>query len=200
MRESDWKRFAEVLSGVLDIYGKERSDSSIALWVRMLDRYELSEVEPALAEHLRTSRFAPTPADIIAILATHDGRPTADEAWSMIPRDEYASVIWTDEMSQAYAVAAPLLVAGDAIAARRAFIDRYTSAVESARRSGVLIKTWPSWGWDANGRQGAVDKALALGLIDHKKASYLLGFVPDQRPPALELPKLKSLGDEVDAI
>jgi len=42
-----------------------------------------------------------------------DGRPDADEAWAMMPQDELASVVWTDEMAKAWGIVMPLLEAGD---------------------------------------------------------------------------------------
>jgi hypothetical protein len=180
MDRHDHTRFVEVLNAVLDVYGKQRSDVAVALWWKLLERFSLAEVEEALAQHVGASKFAPTPADVITILTARDGRPTADEAWSMIPRDEQASVIWTDEMSKAYGIAAPLLGHGDQIAARRAFIDRYESEVAANRRNNVPVRSWPSWGWDAQGRAPALAKAVELGLMSPQHAAGFVAQLPDQ--------------------
>lgn len=180
MDRHDHTRFVEILNGVLDVYGKQRSDVAIALWWKLLERFDLVQVEAALAEHVAASKFAPTPADIITILTSRDGRPTADEAWSMIPRDEQASVIWTDEMSKAYGIAAPLLAHGDAIAARRAFIDRYESEVAANRRNNVPVRCWPSWGWDEAGRAPALARAVELGLMAPQQAAKFVAQLPDR--------------------
>lgn len=180
MKQSDFKRFSEILSGVFEVYGKERSPTAAALWWKVLERFDLAAVEDALAEHIQTSKFAPTPADIITAMTSRDGRPTADEAWSMIPRDEQASVIWTDEMSKAYGIAAPLLEHGDAIAARRAFIDRYESEVSANRRMGVPVRSWPSWGWDEAGRGVALSRAVEIGLMSPMVAAQFALQLPDR--------------------
>jgi hypothetical protein len=171
MKPADFDRFSDILQGVLEVYGKERSPTAIALWFKVLGRYDLSRVEPALAEHVAGSKFAPTPHDIIAIMSSSDGRPTGDEAWAMIPRDEQSSVIWTDEMSKAYGVASALLEHGDPVAARRAFIDRYEHEVAANRKAGIPVKAWPSWGWDEAGRAPALAKAVEMGMLAPQAAA-----------------------------
>lgn len=173
MKQSDFNRFSEILAGVFEIYtpGKDRSAVAGAIWWKLLQRFEFSAVEAALAEHVGASKFAPTPADIITILTSRDGRPTADEAWSMIPRSEDDSVMWTDEMARAYGMAAPLLERGDPIAARRAFIDRYESEVAAARRAGTPINVTPSWGRDAAGRGPALTRAMEVGMLSQASAA-----------------------------
>lgn len=175
MKLSDYDRFVDILSGVFEVYGKERSDTAVALWWKVVEGFSLPAVENALAEHVRTSRFAPTPADVVGLLQARDGRPTADEAWAMIPRTEHESVGWTDEMAAAYGVASPLLGLGDQVAARRAFIDKYTFEVNEARRKGRAPKVWFSWGWDAAGRQSAVDRAVNAGFLTEERA---VAFLP----------------------
>lgn len=174
MNDSEFQRFGDVVSGVMDVYGRERSPVAVALWWKVLQRFSLAEVESALAKHMHTSRFAPTPADVTAMISDGDGRPGADEAWAMIPRSESESVIWTEEMAKAYGVAAPLLSNGDQIAARKAFIDAYTSAVAKARMNGDPVKVTPSWGWDERGRDSAIRTAIERGLLTQARAVALL--------------------------
>jgi hypothetical protein len=45
-----------------------------------------------------------------------DGRPGAEEAWAMVPKDEEESAVITGEMRFAMGVALRLLADGDAIA------------------------------------------------------------------------------------
>lgn len=186
MNNSEFQRFGDVVNGVMDVYGRERSATAVALWWKVLQRFSLAEVESALAQHMHTSRFAPTPADVTALISDRDGRPGADEAWAMIPHSEAGSVIWTEEMAQAYGVAAPLLNMGDHIAARRAFIEAYNSAVAKARLAGVPVKVTPSWGWDEAGRESAVRNAVERGLLPASKATlYLPTYGANSAPLAL---------------
>jgi hypothetical protein len=174
MKQTEFKRFGDVLNGVMEVYGRDRSPTAIALWWKVLEKFELSDVEGALAQHVRTSRFAPTPADVVTIICERDGRPGAEEAWAMIPRSEAESVIWTEEMAKAYGVCAPLLSAGDSVAARRAFIDSYKSEVDKARLHGTPVKVTPSWGWDENSKEAAVRAAIERGMLTHQRAVALL--------------------------
>jgi hypothetical protein len=185
MNEEDSKRLIEVLNGALDIYGKVRSDVAIALWCKLLAPFRLEHVEAALATHLRTSKFAPTPADITQLIVEQDGRPGPDEAWSMIPRDERSSVFWTEEMAKAYGVAAPLLAEGDQVAARKAFIEVYGSEVRAARLAGIPIKVTPSWGFDPDGRDAAILAAFHRGLLSDATATKFLAMRPREYAPGV---------------
>lgn len=180
MLNNDKVQFVKILAACLDMYGRERSDTVMALWSRLMEPYSLSDVTDALSSHMRTSKFCPTPADIISYLDSKDGRPTPDEAWAMCPKSEYESVFWTDEMSQAYAVACPLIEQGDKVAARKAFIDRYESLVAAARSIGVPVKVTPSFGFDKAGREDAIQRAVDRGLISNQKASLYLPSKPTQ--------------------
>lgn len=179
MKDSEFQRFGDVVNGVMDVYGRERSPVAVALWWKVLQRFTLAEVESALAQHMHTSRFAPTPADITALLADRDGRPGPDEAWAMIPRSETESVIWTEEMARAYGIAAPLLTAGDAIAARKAFIDAYSADVARARLAGTPVKVNPSWGTNEASRAAAVRQAIDRKLLTPAKAQPFLAALPN---------------------
>jgi hypothetical protein len=174
MRQSEFKRFGDILNGVMEVYGRDRSPTAIALWWKVLEKFDLADVEGALAQHVRTNRFAPTPADVVTIICERDGRPGAEEAWAMIPRGEAESVIWTEEMAKAYGVCAPLISAGDYVAARRAFIDSYKSEVDKARLSGIPVKVSPSWGWDENSKESAVRAAIERGMLTHQRALVFL--------------------------
>jgi hypothetical protein len=124
----------------------------------------------------------PMPAHLIGKRQATDGRPTADEAWAMCPRSEDESLFWTEEMAQAYGVAAPLLQHGDQVAARKAFIDRYESLVATARAAGVPRKVTPSFGFDRNGREAAVHRAVERGLIPAARAQVYLPALETDAP------------------
>ena len=187
MVKTDYPRFTTALGATLEVYGKDRSDGAVALWWKLLSGFDMAAVESALADHLRQSRFAPTPADIIAILQARDGRPTADEAWAMMPRSEAASAPMTDEMAHALGIAQPLLNAGDQVGARRAFIDAYEKAVTVARAEGRPVRAYISFGWDIAGREAAVHRAVELGMIAAPAANKWLGLCYGQQAPALDV-------------
>jgi len=107
------------------------------------------------------TRF-PTVADILGRIRAFDGRPGIEEAWAICPKSETDSVVWTDEISQAYAVACRM---DDQIAARMAFKERYESLVRDARDRGLPVKWWATLGHDRNGREAALKEAVGRGRI-----------------------------------
>jgi len=74
-------------------------------------------VRNAFSIHIKQEEFAPRPAHVLSILNAlrPDGRPSADEAWATVPKDEAASVVMTEEMSEALGIAKTLLDAKDPI-------------------------------------------------------------------------------------
>src|SRR5690606_4651260 len=84
-------------------------------------------------------------SDIIARL--DDGRPGAREAWEMMPRSEAGSVVWTEEMVQAWSAVASRM-ASDPEGAREAFCKVYLDAVQAARLDRRPVRWTPSLGSD----------------------------------------------------
>lgn len=103
-----------------------------------------------------------------------DGRPGAEEAWAMIPRDESATVVWTEEMATAFGVVAHMLKAGEDIPARMAFKEKYLALVSASRDEGSPVKWQPSLGVDPHGRESALAEAVRLGRIPAEHALALL--------------------------
>ena len=79
-----------------------------------------------------------TVQDVVSRL--DDGRPGAEEAWSMIPKNESESTVWTAEMSQAFGVCLGLLDSGDKVAARMSFKETYQRRVSQARENGKKVE------------------------------------------------------------
>lgn len=111
-------------------------------------------------------------ADIVVRIA--DGRPDVEEAWNMLPRDEMASIVWTEEMAQAWGLALPLLEAGDAAGARSVFSDNYAKAVQQARIRREPVRWMPSLGSDNKGREAALVDAVSKGRLTVAQANALL--------------------------
>jgi hypothetical protein len=119
-----------------------------------------------------------------------DGRPGVEQAWAMIPQDEETSTVWTEEMAQAWGVAAPLL-SNDRIAARMAFKEAYAKAVTDARDQKLPPKWTPSFGRDVPGRQAALAEAVrhnriglahAVELLPHDAAEGLVRSLGAMHP------------------
>src|SRR3989337_1649806 len=100
MNDSKKSEFSALLDATMPIYRSEATAATKQLWWKLLAPYSLEDVAAAFAEDLRANpgNFPPIPSAIIAIIdqLRPDGRPGADEAWAMIPRDEYTSVVMTE--------------------------------------------------------------------------------------------------------
>ncbi|MDD3884538.1 MAG: replicative helicase loader/inhibitor [Gallionella sp.] len=193
MRDSEKAKFLKMMQATLAIYDKTATTETVGLWWNLLAGYEFADVERAFAQYLKCAegRFAPKPASIIAIIdSMHpDGRPGADEAWAMIPMDEYASAVMTQEMAEALSIARPLLESGDKIAARMAFKEAYSRIVDANKRNGIRPSWFPSLGQDKEGRDAALSDAVRLGRLS---ADHAIGLLP----PEKIAPMLQSAGKE----
>lgn len=160
-----------------EVIGQEISDLAIQAVVMELRAYPETAALQALTRCRKELRKI-TLADILERIP--GGHPKAEEAWAMVSqvmKNEHASIIWTDEMAEAYGVASRL--GDDMVAARMAFKETYTSAVNKARAN----QPQPNWkislGYDQQGRQSIVDEAVTKGLITQAQGMKLL---PDYSP------------------
>lgn len=104
----------------------------------------------------------------------NDGRPNADEAWAMVPQNELASVVWTDEMAKAWGIAMPLLEAGDVSNARTTFREVYDKAVLEARIRHDPPHWTPSLGRDIADRERTLLDALHRHRLSAAHVAQLL--------------------------
>lgn len=187
MRDNESERFAQVLAGALEIYGESPSPRAVEVWWWALQRFDLEAVRGAFAGHISgpEGKFAPKPAHIIERIEREspDGRPAADEAWAMVPKDEQTSAVLTEEMLHALGVVRDML-ATDAVGARMAFRAAYERVVADARRNGDPVKWTVSLGFDRLGRAAALRDAVMHKRLSPENAVRLLG--PDQREEFLE--------------
>jgi hypothetical protein len=177
----------QALAVALELTQTSLSEAAARVMAADLARYPEAQVLGALSRCRRELRGRLTLADVLARL--EDGRPGPEEAWAMVPRGECTSLVWTDEIAQAWAVAQPLLDEGDAIAGRMAFLETYRRLVQAARDSGAPVKWWPSLGTDSAGRETALLDAARRGRITHEHAVSLL---PYREQPSAEVAGLLS--------
>ena len=104
-----------------------------------------------------------------------DGRPGAEQAWGVMPRDELASLVWTDEMRAGWVAAKPLIDDGDRIAARMAFKEAYVKAVREAREAAIAVRWTFSPGRDPHERERVLLEAARLGRLS---IDYVAGLLP----------------------
>lgn len=103
MKKEDKPRFATILTGVADYYGKELSVGAIGLYWQGLLQYDLSAVEKALWLHTQnpdTGQFMPKIADIVKLVSGGNG-DQAMAAWAKVDQavrqvGTYADVVFDD--------------------------------------------------------------------------------------------------------
>lgn len=188
-------RVLEAIAVTAELCGKVFSPAAARQFAADLSAYPENQVLGALERCRREVKGVLSLADVISRL--DDGRPGADEAWAMIPRDETQSVVWTEEMAVAYGVARPLLTAGEPIAARVAFRECYARVVTLAR----CEQRAPQWrlspGYDPAGRELAVSDAVSKGRLTPQQAMRLL---PDETNSEVTAALLEQIGVKVKRI
>lgn len=139
-----------------------------------LAEYPEHQVLGALQRCRRELRGKLTIADIM--LRLDDGRPGPEEAWAMMPKDEAASCVWTDEMCEAGAAAATLINTGELVQARMTFIEKYRSLMQLARDAKKPVRWWFSPGTDKDGRELALLDAAEKGRLKVEDVRHLLPY------------------------
>jgi hypothetical protein len=162
---------ADALAATAELCGRPLSAAAVGMLVNDLRLFDEAQILGALARCRMELRGPLQASEIIARI--EDGRPSAEEAWAMLPRSEQASVVWTEEMAQAWGVAQPLLNAGDRMA-RTAFEDAYAKAVLVARIEQRPVRWTPSLGSDAGGRERALREAVDKRRLTAAHAEQLL--------------------------
>jgi hypothetical protein len=173
------QRLLQTLAATAELLGHELSPTAAALMVRDLSVYPMDVLERALAR-VRTEHTGKlTPKAIIDRIDEVAGRPTANEAWAMAmsAQDERNTVVWTQEASDAWAIAKPIADSGDMVGARMAFIAAYDRLVRTAREERRMPVVTVSLGWDEQLRAVALEKAVKAGYLSDEAA---LEYAPQQ--------------------
>lgn len=159
-----------------ELCGRTFSEGAARMFVDDLSRFPEQAVINALSRCRREVKGVLTVQDVVSRL--DDGRPGPEEAWAQMPFDEADSVVWSDEMAEAFGVARLLLAEGEKVAARMAFKEAYIRLVSSARDAGVPVRWTPSLGHDKRGRDGVLSDAVAKGRLSYSHAQELSPMLP----------------------
>ncbi len=173
MQQRDFPAFSDLLDDVWGLKGQPLTAGQKAMFFRAMAQYPLIEVRAGLDAHVRDPKrgqFLPMPADVIAQIngmVADDGRPGAEEAWAVAywAMNEAATVVWTDEMAEAFGLARPLLLAGDEVAARMAFKEAYTRILADARERRVPPRWTATLGFDKAEQASVLQPHIAAGRI-----------------------------------
>ncbi|HGO6078330.1 TPA: hypothetical protein ACK3PA_002743 [Burkholderia cenocepacia] len=162
------------------------SPQVLRLFFDRLAPYPLHMVLAAIGRHIDASEFAPTPASILKHLPKmSDGRPEADEAWAIAIRsaDERETVVWTQEIAEAWAIASPVFD-GDEIGARMAFKAAYARIVDRNRGANLPPQWVVSQGFDAQRRIEVVEQAVRAGRLQLTHAQAVVPLLTSESDPA----------------
>lgn len=117
--------------------------------------------------------------------------------------DEWKTVVWTVEMSEAWDVARDLAAEGDLVGARMAFIGAYERLVRTAREERRLPEVMVSYGWSRELQAPAIEKAVQLGYLSAEKAAEhlpALNFTPAFNPVALLAGHVEHTADASESV
>ncbi len=151
---------AVVVTG--EVIGHEVTPAAAKAIALALRDYAPDQVEAALRKCQRELTGRLTLAAILDRM--ENGHVGADEAWALCPRSEAETVVWTEEIAEAFESARSLLER-DPVAARMAFRDAYGRAVSAARSERRTANWLVSLGHDRGGRIAPLRRAVALGRL-----------------------------------
>ena len=161
------EQLVDMILVTAEVMGHELKPSAVMMMVSDLSGYDFAAVANTLNRCRKEQTGRLTLKGILDLLAPAGGWLTANEAWSLaLPAaDERNTVVWTSEASKAWSVALPLLEVGDKVGARMAFIAAYERHVSTAKSGGKQPVHEVSAGWDAAGRDLAIQQAQIAGLL-----------------------------------
>ena len=84
MDESNKKDFADLMTGIAEIYGKQISKAALRIWWAAMARFSFEQVSTALNAHAQrpgSGRWFPTPADIVERIEGPE--PSAEDVVAM---------------------------------------------------------------------------------------------------------------------
>lgn len=178
MEATQKPQFTQLLKQTMGAYSKPLPEAALlTAWWDVLAPFPLQIVVRAFAVYGdEEDRFAPVPAAIAKRCTLMDGRPSGDEAWAiaLLSQDEADTVVWTQEIAEAFSICSTVLRGGDEVGARMAFKDAYNRMVSEARIAGRPARWSASLGWDMAKREIAVTKAANAGLLPAPSVRALL--------------------------
>jgi hypothetical protein len=164
---------ADAIIDTAEAMGQTMSPGAITVYLAALSGIPEEAIKAALVQCAMNLKGRLTPQEIIARI--EDGRPGAQEAWGMMPTSEDQTIVWTGEMSGAWAAAAPLMNR-DKIAARQTFLEVYQKLVMNARNERRPARWTASLGTDQHQKETALREAVEQGKMTLERARHFLPF------------------------
>lgn len=172
----------QALAVTAELTGTQLSEAGARVMASDLAPYPEIQVLGALTRCRKELKGRLTVSDIVTRL--EDGRPGAEEAWAMLPRNEVCTTVWTEEISASWGIVHHLIADGDRIAARMAFLENYRARVQKARDAGIPVKWTVSFGFDEGMRRSALEDAIRRGRLTEERAQAL-GYRPEAGASAI---------------
>jgi hypothetical protein len=172
----------KALAVAAELCGTTLSVEAAKVFAMKLEAFPKGSVLQAIDRAMEECKGRLTLADVISRI--DDGRPSADEAWGLIPKSEHDSAVCTREMMRAMSGIADM-IENDPIPGRLAFKAAYERELREARSGNLPIEWQITLGWSQGGRSGPVMDALAKGRITHQQAVAAIGHLPDASNEAL---------------
>src|SRR3569832_2178825 len=187
------RSLVEAITVTFEVCGVVLSPAAAEMLAKDLAEFVERQVLAALARCRLELQGALRLPEILARIVV--GCPGMEEAWAMMPKSELASVVWTDEMAQAWGVASPMLAQGDLVGARQAFCQAYAKAGLDARIHREPVRWLPSLGSDGASRERVLLDALEKRRLTQAHLEKLLpsGAVSPQMQEIFAQLKLKNL-------
>lgn len=166
------EKVIEAVAVVCELTDTDLSKGALTVMCADLSLYPEAQVLGALQRCRRELKGKLTLAAVLERI--EDGRPTPEEAWSLVPKTEEASAFLTSEMAEAFQSAYRMVAAGELVPARMAFLERYRALVQRARDARTPV-TWSfTPGTDRDGRELVILDAAEKGRISVAAAQRLL--------------------------
>lgn len=202
-RDTQW--LVEQLIGTAELLGQQISPTAAAMLADDLSAYPRELLAKAMARVRTEHTGRLTPKAILDRIDEAMGRPGANEAWAIALNalDEWNTVVWTVEMSDAWGVARDMAAEGDLVGARMAFIGAYERLVRTAREERRLPEVMISYGWNRELQAPAIEKAVQLGYLSAERAAEhlaALSFKPAFNPVALLAGKVEPTADASESV
>lgn len=180
MNDQDLQWLVRQIVATAELLGHEIKPAAAALLAEDLSSFDRATL--AAAMHRVRSEHAGrlTPKVILDRVDEVLGRPAGNEAWALasLALDERATVVWTAEMDEAWAVAQPLAARGDLVGARMAFLAAYERLMRTAREHRLPVAIRVSMGWDMEGRRQALEQAEQRGMLSPALAATFRQALP----------------------
>lgn len=182
MTKQDYSNFAQMWQGVHNVmqFGKTFDQSMMMFVFDALEDYSLDAIRQAIKIYSKQNSQAPQHSDIIKLISKFTGeiRLSADEAWNEIPKSEDCPCVWTDEMSQAWALVASSYYYGDKIGARMGFKSTYDRLCDESVLFGRSVRWSFSHGAKKDLYKSVTDKAVSQGRLSPQSAQNIMLSAP----------------------